>query len=161
MQAKGYPDLATRRFLRAIYEHEAFNRRTSPPVFGIFDADPDGINIMQIYRQGSRSLPHERAFSIHEMQWLGVWTEDIFSGAQDDEPTLKLTPRDRRKAVAMMKTLDVQSVDRVDEQCRVELQKMLILNIKAEVQILEDRNGGLERWLRRKLKKQLSRGIGL
>lgn len=156
-KAKGYPDLATRRFLRAICDRETWNRRQKPPIFGIFDADPDGINIMQIYRQGSQSLPHEHACNVPEMRWLGVRIHDVLPHLQDDGSTPKLTARDRRKAVVMLERLRMESEDKVDMQCRIELQRMLALNIKAEIQILEDRNDGLEGWLRKALRKQLSR----
>jgi meiotic recombination protein SPO11 len=160
LQAKGYPDLLTRRFLRAICDHPTWLHRPRPVIFGLFDADPDGINIMQIYRQGSHSLPHERAVDVPEMQWLGIRTDDVLADVQDDEAVLKLTARDRRKAAAMLERLGGEAeAGGVDEQCKIELQKMLMLNIKAEIQILEDRCGGLQGWLERRIKKQLSRSI--
>jgi meiotic recombination protein SPO11 len=146
-QAKGYPDLATRRFIRALCDHKTWKACPQPPIFGLFDADPDGINIMQIYRQGSHSLPHERALNVPEMQWLGVRADDVLKGVRDDEAVLRLTTRDRRKAIAMLERLCPKPAFGMDEQCKVELQRMLMLNVKAESQILEYRSGGLEGWL--------------
>lgn len=156
-QAKGYPDLSTRRFLRFICDHTASTSQPCPPILGLFDADPDGINIMQIYRQGSHSLPHEHTLNLSEMKWLGVRAEDILAGLRDDEAVLRLTARDRRKAVAMLEKLSQEDGSRIDEQCNVELQRMLQLNIKAEIQILEDRPDGLQGWLDSKMRKYFLR----
>lgn len=114
---------------------------------------------MQIYRQSSHSLPHERAVDVPEMQWLGVRTEDVLADLQDDAAVLRLTQRDRGKAISMLERAGGETGCRVDEQCRIELQRMLILNIKAEIQILEDRRGGLEGWLDEKIRKQLNQSI--
>jgi meiotic recombination protein SPO11 len=116
---------------------------------------------MQIYRQGSYSLPNERELNVPEVQWLGVRIDDILVDVQDDESVLKLTARDRRKAVAMLERSSSESTDKVDEQCRMELQQMLMLNIKAEIQILEERPWALERWLNGKMGRQLSKSISL
>lgn len=160
-QAKGYPDLATRRFLRSICDQETWIHSPQPPVFGLFDADPDGVNIMQIYRHGSHSLPHEHELNVPEMQWLGMRADDVLADVQDDESVLRLIARDRRKAVSMLERLRTWSEERFDEQCRLELQKMLMLNMKAEIQIFEDRPGGLDGWLDDKIRKELSRSDNL
>jgi meiotic recombination protein SPO11 len=97
---------------------------------------------------------------VPEMQWLGIRTDDVLADVQDDEAVLKLTARDRRKAVAMLERLSGEAeAGVVGEQCRIELQKMLVLNVKAEIQILEDRPGGVHGWLDRKIRKQLSRTV--
>lgn len=116
---------------------------------------------MQIYRQGSNSLPHERAVDVPEMRWLGVRTDDVLADLQDDAAVLRLTQRDRGKAISMLERADEENGCRADEQCRVELQRMLMLNIKAEIQILEDRRGGLEGWLDEKIRKQLNKSVDL
>lgn len=157
VQAKGYPDLSTRRFVRALCDHSSWRTRPRPPIFGLFDADPDGMNIMQVHRQGSRSLPHESAFNVPEMQWLGVRTDEVLNGLRDDEAVLQLTSRDRSKAVTMLERLCMQSSVGIDEECKVELQRMLILNVKAEIQLLEDRPGGLAGWLDDRIRRQSRR----
>jgi meiotic recombination protein SPO11 len=153
-QAKGYPDLSTRRFLRAICDHKIWTTSgLPPPVFGIFDADPDGINIMQIYRQGSCSLPHERALNVPELQSLGVRMKDVLADIGDDEAVLKLTRRDRTKAVKMLERLQYDDGENeMNAQCKSELQTMLMLNLKAEMQILDDRWGGMPDWLDTKIR---------
>lgn len=37
------------------------------------------------------------------------------------------------------------------QEATLELQRMLMLNRKAEIQILDEREGGLEQWLTRRL----------
>lgn len=88
------------------------------------------------------------------MQWLGVRVQDVLANVRDDETVLRLSARDRSKAVAMLDRLQQQCEDAVDEQCKVELQRMLLLNVKAEIQIFEDRPAGLEGWLDRKIRSQ-------
>ena len=112
---------------------------------------------MQIYRQGSLSLPHERAFNVPEMHWLGIRADDVLKGVGDNEAMLRLTARDRRKAVAMLERLCQQPEFGANERCKFALQQMLIFNVKAEIQILEDRSGGLQRWLDDRIRNQLSR----
>lgn len=103
---------------------------------------------MQVYRIGSDSLPHERATALPEMHWLGLQMNDIVTGGSDQLAVMKLTQRDRKKAVAMLSRLARDgSDDLLDSKSRVELQRMLMLNCKVETQILEDRAGGLEGWL--------------
>ena len=116
---------------------------------------------MRIYCQGSQSLPHETELNVPEMQWLGIRAADVLAEVRDDESMLKLTSRDRKKAVAMLGRLNQESEAVVDEQCRIELQRILVLNTKAEIQLLEDRPGGLEGWLDGRIRMQLRKSIHL
>ena len=113
---------------------------------------------MQIYRLGSRALAHEQACSVPEMKWLGVNLDDMLGGVSDDSAVLKLSSRDRDKARSTLGKL-VMYEDRVQRECFAELQRMLVLNVKAEIQILEERQGGLDRWLEGKIRRELSFGI--
>lgn len=79
------------------------------------------------------------------MQWLGVRMRDVLAAVEDDEAVLRMTGRDRQKAVRMLEGF--MGADQTDEQCKAELQTMLVLNVKAEMQILDDRRGGLPAWL--------------
>ena len=123
-------------------------------MIGVFDADPDGVNIMQVYRKGSISLPHESIANLPEIHWLGLHISDAVYGATDDEAILRLSSRDAKKAVAMLGRLSTSSADEADLKCRAELQRMLMLNVKAETQILEDRPGGLEAWLNERIEER-------
>jgi meiotic recombination protein SPO11 len=123
------------------------------------DADPDGLSILQTYRRGSASLPHEHAVNLPEMRWLGVKIDDVLDGKKDDECVMRLSARDRGKTAGMLRRLGADSCEDVNgevDELRAELQKMLMLNIKAEMQILGGREGGLVQWLERRLGEESS-----
>lgn len=76
------------------------------------------------------------------MHWIGLKCEDL------DEPfdgrgLIILTARDRLKAVQMLRNSDYAS-------WTIELQRMLMLNVKAEMEVL-DEMGGLSEILQRGL----------
>ena len=155
LQGKGYPDLSTRRFLRSCLDCPCWSTTTPPPIFGLFDCDRDGINILQTYRQGSIALAHESASTVPEMKWLGLRLDDVVTGAADDAPLLPLSLVDRERIRAML-ARQVNGGDAVQQQCFSELQKMLVLNVKAEIQLLDERPGGLVQWLEEKMWKELA-----
>jgi len=68
---------------------------------------------------------------------------------------LRLTARDRRIAVKMLER-PTFAEDGPEPIWRRELQIMLMLNTKAEIQHLSGREGGLEEWLQDKLLVELS-----
>jgi len=141
--AKGYPDLATRALLRLLSTPSPQNGFSSPPVYGLVDYDPDGLAILSTYKYGSRKLAHESAdLQLPQLQWLGLRSKHIFStvpGEQNEQGLLTLSTRDRRKATLML-GWDVLVDD--DEICD-ELRTMLMLNVKAELQILDGTPNGI------------------
>lgn len=158
--AKGYPDIASRRFLRQLASHSP-----SIPVYAFVDLDPDGVAILSTYKYGSYRLAHEDvtpndtpALSLPQMRWLGVKSHHIISRTPVGErgtdtcamPPLqglmRLTTRDRTKAMKMLEW-NLCGEDGPEPEWRQELQGMLMLNVKAEMQILEELPGGLVSWL--------------
>lgn len=133
-------------------------------MYALVDFDPDGIAIMSTYKHGSHSLAHENmtssstpALALPELHWLGVRSDQVFripagegdtkGGATSDaQGLMKLTPRDRKKASRMLEW-DLLAENGPEPEWRRELQTMLMLNVKAEMQILEERPGGLSAWL--------------
>jgi meiotic recombination protein SPO11 len=158
-QGKGYPDLATQRFLRACVDHRAaLQHRTLPPVLGLFDCDPDGIKILDVYRNGSRTLAHERAYHVPEMEWLGVKPDDVFARGNEDAATISLTTRDVSKIKSMLVSDAEAPLGRgLGAESRTALQWMKMLNRKAEIQILEDMPGGMNYWLMERIEEELSK----
>jgi meiotic recombination protein SPO11 len=124
-------------------------------VFGLFDYDADGINIMQTYRLGSIKLAHEHGCTVPEMQWLGVKLDDVSPSALDNRGALELNARDRDKARAMLARREDFIGDALQDHCFVELRRMLILNMKAEIQILDLNPGGVAGWVENRLCKEL------
>lgn len=134
----------------------------------LVDLDPDGIHIMSTYKYGSLRLTHEQGQDadaagpcLPNLQWLGVQSHQVgespghvgyatgFSLA-DAQGIMKLSTRDRRKAHQMLEW-DVCGEVHGERGWRAELQRLLMLNIKAEMQILDERPGGLVLWLSREL----------
>ncbi|KAK1835739.1 meiotic recombination protein rec12 [Podospora conica] len=190
--AKGFPDLATRRFLSVIH-----SARPQLEFYGLVDFDPHGIAILRTYMGGSKRLAHEQDTTVPDMTWLGIRSNDVLSasckedsdivendsqssqdvssqesvayshdGSQEEHRSkrqkirdsrdpvdtfLPLTEADRKKAVDLMG--DICSVDVVDgdnlEQLN-ELQRMLMLNVKAEIQAV-DNFGSMATWLNERL----------
>jgi meiotic recombination protein SPO11 len=114
------------------------------------DFDPDGLGIMSTYKYGSMALAHENQnLAVPSIQWVGVRSSDIIRGESDMTGLLKLSSRDRRIAMRMLEKDIFEECGR-EEEWRREVQVMLMLNVKAEIQILSA-GQGLEDWLDRKL----------
>ncbi|KAF2672987.1 DNA topoisomerase IV, alpha subunit [Microthyrium microscopicum] len=157
ISAKGYPDILTRQFLH-LASTPSPTRPNPPPVYGLFDYDPDGLAILNTYKYSSANLQHESAVNgaatgqlialeCSSMRWLGVRSSALQPAITGDQHgLLPLTPRDRRKATLMLNR-EPFCQGGSEPEWRRELQKMLMLNIKAEIQILEEREGGLSEWL--------------
>lgn len=115
------------------------NGFASPPVYGLMDYDPDGMAILSTYKRGSSKFSHENeSLTVPGMQWLGLRSKHII----DDDTThqsqglMPLTRRDRHKARKMLEQ-DWADGDGDDVGWRHELQVMLMLNLKAELQVLD------------------------
>ena len=114
------------------------------------DYDPDGLDILSTYKHGSAALAHEKAsLALPMIQWLGLSSSDIAQGGDlhHDQGLLRLSARDRRKATRM---LEREVFSNLEVTWKIEVQKMLMLNVKAEMQLLEAREGGLVEWLKQK-----------
>jgi len=165
LQAKGYPDIASRRFLgRLTSDHGHI------PVLGLVDWDPDGIAILSTYKYGSCRLAHEEVaradtpgLGLSKLQWLGVQSQHFSRKAGSEGGTataalcdmqgvMKLTDRDRRKAHQML-AWEACREDGSEAGWRVELQRMLMLNVKAEMQIVDELPGGFASWLSSELQR--------
>jgi meiotic recombination protein SPO11 len=113
------------------------------------DFDPDGISILSTYKCGSASLAHENAdLIIPSIHWVGVKSSHIAQEGNhhQSQGLLKLSLRDRRLAQRMLDRDPFQ--DGQELEFRRELQVMLMLNTKAEIQLLETGSGGLQGWLK-------------
>ncbi|KAE8375914.1 Spo11/DNA topoisomerase VI subunit A [Aspergillus bertholletiae] len=146
---KGYPDLSTRAFIRKIYEKSRRSDR-SLPFYGLVDSDPDGMAIMSTYKYGSMAHTSQNGrLNVPCLQLLGLRTSDIVSGAlsNDDAALIRLTIRDRKKVMTMLSNNPVWAAEGPELEWRTQLQQMLMLNLKAEIEILYDWDGGLEGWI--------------
>jgi meiotic recombination protein SPO11 len=109
---------------------------------------------MQTYRQGSIALAHESSLTVPELKWVGLRLDDVVEGGMADETLMPLTAIDRERIRAMLARQSGET-ENLQRESFSELQRMLILNIKAEIQLLEDRPGGLVWWLEQRVGKEL------
>ncbi|KAJ6186064.1 Winged helix-turn-helix transcription repressor DNA-binding [Penicillium mononematosum] len=154
---KGYPDFMTRTFLRAMSDSASNQRRRPPRFYALTDGDPHGMAIMSTYKYGSAAHLHQNArLSIPRLQWLGLRVSDIIAVPEvlGDTALLSLTTRDRKKIAAMLLNSPVWASDGPEPEWRAELQRMLVLNLKAEIEILYGCQGGLEGWINRRMFRQ-------
>ena len=134
--AKGYPDISTRAMLHFLSSPSPQNGFCAPPIYAMVDFDPDGIAILSTYKYGSDNLAHETShLCLPHIQWLGLRSEHVLSGTTThaDQGLLTLTARDRKKARKMLAWQVLQE----DKSLRRDLQVMLMLNVKAELQLLD------------------------
>lgn len=146
ISAKGYPDISTRAMLRFLSSPSPQNGFCAPPVYAMVDFDPDGIAILSTYKYGSENLAHETShLCLPQIQWLGLRSEHVLSGeaTHADQGLLTLTARDRKKARSMLGW----QVLKGDEGLRRGLQVMLMLNFKAELQLLDATSDGMSKLL--------------
>ena len=113
------------------------------------DFDPDGIAIMSTYKHGSLNLSHENAnLNPPSIQWLGVRSRDLFLDPRGvgDMGILPLSSRDRKMATRMLEKSTLRERGG-ESEWRQELQVMLMLGVKAEMEMLDSREGGIGSWL--------------
>jgi len=123
------------------------------------DWDPDGIQILKCYRYGSKKMAQEHGCNIPEMKWIGLKAEDVTRKGQADNASMPLSMRDRAIALSMLTSGEWRDGSGTLlpglEECTAELQLMLMLNRKAEIQILDESGNGLEDWLTVRLADEL------
>jgi meiotic recombination protein SPO11 len=150
---KGYPDLSTRSLLRFMGIPSIKNGFRSVPAYGLADFDPDGLSILSVYKHGSMSLAHESAtHQVPDLRWLGLRSAHlgaVISNVYTSQEVLPLTKRDRIKAMRMLEREPTHEIfcnesDGEAISSRTELQKMLMLNFKAELQALDAIPRGVE-----------------
>ncbi|KAF8475810.1 Spo11/DNA topoisomerase VI subunit A [Kalaharituber pfeilii] len=168
LTGKGYPDITTRELLCRI--SNAIPLLTSPlsertnfkpahglPMYAVVDYDPHGLDILSVYKFGSIALAHENHRLVaNRVQLLGIKSEDLGAinshsvkdSQKIDMSILRLTECDRRKAIQLLSKIYVW----LELEWRRELQRMLFLNVKAEIQAIgHNGNGNLESHLNQKL----------
>ena len=114
---------------------------------------------MSTFKHGSFSLSHENAgLNTPSIQWLGIRVGDVLSRTVQDDyhGLLTLSARDRKKAVGMLERMEPLQESGMEEEWRRELQVMLMLNVKAEMEVLAEREGGVKRWVDEKLLKNVA-----
>jgi len=102
---------------------------------------------MSTYKHGSSAFAHENEnLTLPNMRWLGVRSSDMIGNIDSNQGQglLRLTSRDRKMATRMLDK-DVFREDS-EPEWRRELQTMLMLNVKAEIQFMSNEQS-LEKYL--------------
>ena len=113
-------------------------------IYAVVDHDPHGLNILSVYKFGSVALAHENhRLVVSQVELLGVKNEDLECIQNNEHGIIFLTSSDRKKAMQLLGKAYIWS----QEEWRSELQRMLFMNVKAEIQAMD-----VECYLNRKLK---------
>ena len=150
LTGKGYPDFATREMLRFLSSASPCNGFNSPPVYGLVDFDPDGIGILSVYKHGSANpAPEVESLTVPGIRRMGLHSSHVraIESQGHTQGLLQLTGRDRRKARSMLQR-PLFAENGLQDDWRSELQTMLMLNVKAELQILDETPDALANLLR-------------
>jgi meiotic recombination protein SPO11 len=139
-------------------------------MYAFVDLDPDGIAILSTYKYGSHRLAHEGTslndtltLSLPDLYWLGVKSHQMSRASLGDssvytnampelQGAMKLTARDRTKALQMLQW-NLCAEGGPEKEWRKELQTMLMLNVKAEMQILDELPYGMVAWISSELER--------
>ncbi|KAF8717921.1 Type IIB DNA topoisomerase, partial [Rhizoctonia solani] len=132
---KGYPDLATRQLVSVFSSELPERSDCSTPILCLVDADPHGMDILSVYKFGSKTLVHEDV-AAERVQWIGVKRADIKRLGIPSLEMLKTTSADVGKAENMLRseTLPSEWVE--------ELEQMLQTGTKAEIEVISGRGEG-------------------
>ena len=126
------------------------------PVLALMDYDPDGLGILATYKHGSLSLAHENAeLTTPNILWIGMKScshiESSSAKSHQYQVLLRLSARDRRRAKCMLQR-PLLSENGTEKEWRRQLQVMLMLNVKNEIEVLDTmKSDGLEDFLVQKI----------
>ncbi|SJL01401.1 uncharacterized protein ARMOST_04723 [Armillaria ostoyae] len=125
---KGYPDMATRHLVKTLSD----NLPTSVPIMALVDGDAFGIDILSVYKYGSRALQHENyKLAAGRVKWLGLWSSELATLGIDRDALIPISKHDEKKAFEMLRRST-----KTPKKWRKELMHMLHNRRKAEIEIL-------------------------
>ncbi|KAJ7647061.1 topoisomerase acting in meiosis [Roridomyces roridus] len=140
---KGYPDVATRQLVATLAA--LLPRRI--PILGLVDGDPYGMDILAVYKYGSRAMKHEEEkLAAPRVKYLGVLASELTSFGVHHDALLPISMNDEKKALSMLMSRDLPV------KWKKELSRMLHSRRKAEIEVLE---GGLVEYLVAKIGNKL------
>ncbi|KAJ7680599.1 Spo11/DNA topoisomerase VI subunit A, partial [Mycena polygramma] len=131
---KGYPDVATRQLVATL--SACLPRRV--PLLGLVDGDPYGLDILAVYKYGSRAMAHEATkLAAPRVKYLGVFASELaryfrvycFCYGVDRDALLPIAKADEKKALAMLRRP-------IPAKWKKELSHMLHARRKAEIEVL-------------------------
>ncbi|KAJ7217768.1 DNA topoisomerase IV alpha subunit [Mycena pura] len=129
-KGKGYPDVATRQMVATLS-----TRLPHLPIFCLVDGDPYGLDILSVYKYGSRAMAHEGdKLAAGRIEYLGIFLSELANYRVDLEAVLPITKKDEKKARAILRRP-------IPAKWKKELSYMLHLRRKAEIEILDTAAG--------------------
>lgn len=122
LTGKGYPDISTRLLLKKLLNYRNLK------VYCLVDGDPYGIDIMMVYRYGSRALSQMRErVSCPEVRWIGIHPSEI---KKLNLPMTPLTQADQRCLKRIMEK------ENISDEIKKELRVIEEVNAKSEIEHL-------------------------
>lgn len=113
---------------------QALWKKLHIPIFALVDADPHGIEIMCIYKFGSKALSHEASYlTCPVIRWLGVLPKDVQDVNVKEEQLIKLSDNDRKKAIDLTKRSYIRNNQQIMDQLNLIIEK----GVKAEIECLD------------------------
>ena len=96
-------------------------------------------------------MSHENAqLNVPGIRWLGLRSKDLCTGAEangSERPgLLPLSKRDRNMAKKMLEKPALRETGG-ESEWRRELQVMMMIGFKAEMEIVDGREGGIAKWI--------------
>ncbi|KAI0030772.1 Spo11/DNA topoisomerase VI subunit A [Vararia minispora EC-137] len=129
---KGYPDIATRQLVATLSR----NLPATVPILAFVDGDAFGLDIVSVYKFGSRSLQHEAyKLTASRIECIGLWASELTGYDIEPDAMLPVTAADEKKARAMLQ----RPLKALPERWRDELHGMLAGRRKAEIEALVSR----------------------
>ncbi|XP_043080374.1 meiotic recombination protein SPO11 [Puntigrus tetrazona] len=124
---KGVPDVNSRLMVKKLWD------TLHVPVFALVDADPHGIEIMCIYKYGSRAMAFEaHSLTVPSVLWLGLLPSDIQRYRVPEETLIPFSQADERK-IHSLRSREYIACQPAWER---EIETMQRLKQKAEIQCL-------------------------
>ncbi|XP_038057480.1 meiotic recombination protein SPO11-like isoform X2 [Patiria miniata] len=124
---KGFPDVNTRLMVRKLWT------TLQIPILGLVDADPHGLEILCVYKFGSKSMSYEsHSLTVPCIRWLGILPSDIDRLQVPRDALIPLSKSDLRKAKELMRRPYYKHLP----DWMKEMQVLLDLGRKAEIQCL-------------------------
>ncbi|XP_022089944.1 meiotic recombination protein SPO11-like [Acanthaster planci] len=124
---KGFPDVNTRLMVRRLWDDLQI------PILGLVDADPHGLEILCVYKFGSKSMSYEsHSLTVPCIRWLGVLPSDIDRLQVPRDALIPLSQSDLRKAHKLMQRPYYKHLP----DWMKEMQVLMNLERKGEIQCL-------------------------
>lgn len=130
---KGFPDLNTRLFVKKLSDSLEI------PVLAMVDADPHGIEIMCVYRFGSKSQSYDvNNLTVPSIKWIGVLPSDLEKLSIDKKALIPLSSHDQKKISHLLERPYVKTHVEIQQELLI----MLNSGVKAEMQAISSMTAG-------------------